>query len=173
MKSDWIENKVRLEGIPIYCDASVDRDFNRVGIGYHSPILNLRYSGEYNMVTSSCKAELGAIFKVLQQCIEEEVKDKTLSIILDSKSGLMLIQRQKTSSTTLKCIKFLIEKLISMGNLVRFYWIPSHTNIQSEHFIGNEIADELANDPDAAQCYLLPSLPLSKKEIKNILMNTI
>jgi ribonuclease HI len=84
------------------------------------------------------QAELLAIKKCAELCLEESISNKDIFIASDSQAALRSLEACKIrSKSTLDCIQTL-NRLTSTNN-VKLVWVPGHSGID-----GNEMADQLA-----------------------------
>jgi ribonuclease HI len=131
------------------------RDDARGGIGVHFSQKNKKTFKDLSIQLTienptNNKAELMAIEKALETCIQSNIKEKIV-IFTDSEYSIKCITlwypkwlkdkklNGKANIDILQRIDLLMKQI-----QVQFRHINSHTNRQDEHSIGNSIADKLA-----------------------------
>ena len=131
------------------------RDDVRGGIGIHfSPNNKIKLEDislklDIDIPTNN-KAELMAIEKALEMCIENKIKEKII-LFTDSQYSIKCItlwypdwvKKNKTKNKKNVDILGRIDQLVKQVN-IRFEYIREHTELLDDHSIGNSIADELA-----------------------------
>ena len=127
-------NTKYVEYTAIYTDGS--KSDRHTTAAYVIPKRNISYHITINKDSSILTAELLAIDKALEYCMENEMCKYI--IYTDSKSALLLLtmHRQKT----FRFITYSIQsKLLTLNKKVYLQWVPAHMGIT-----GNEQADNLA-----------------------------
>lgn len=137
----------------IFTDASYSLQTNASGFGF--VILDKRFEFKAGNYSLKCKnnniAEIGAIAEALKYCEDynlfKATKDKTLTIISDSKYSVNKIQKKIPADDTLEA-KYLedIHKSLDKCKLkVNIFQIKGHQGDRDKFSYYNELADEIAS----------------------------
>jgi len=144
----------------VYTDGACSNNGSKkakAGIGVHFSLKNKILFEDISLrlhidKPTNNKAELVAIEKALEQCIQKNIKSKII-IFTDSQYSLKCITLwypdwvKKNKLENRKNIDILerIDPMMKQLN-VEFQHIRAHTELQDEHSLGNSIADRLATE---------------------------
>ena len=133
--------------ITIFTDGSVDPTDGSAACAVYCPSLNIRSSWNLAPFSSILTAELIAIFKATEFCMN--LNAGHIRIFSDSLTAVNCIGSRDTHNSNywVSQIQSNAVSALSGGTQIEFSWIPSHIGIPE-----NEIADRLANE-----CRNLPS----------------
>ena len=129
----------------IYTDGSKTDD----GVGYAYVWGNNIVSRRVQPYTSSCTAELLAIYDSLAVDVDNQYND--ITILTDSRSSIEAICRYNHSNALIKMIQ---HRIVMCGRRVCLCWVPSHVGVTM-----NEQADVAARDVITAGHVQPTSLP--------------
>ena len=132
------------EFIDFFTDGSKQEESNFTGAALYSPNLNLSYKYKINKFASIFTAESYAILQTLNTILERNITKAriftdSLSVI-KAISNFSPLKSKNTSYLTLE-IKKQLSSIIEQNGNIKIFWIPSHSNIES-----NDIADNLAKE---------------------------
>ncbi|XP_076047375.1 uncharacterized protein LOC143028907 [Oratosquilla oratoria] len=123
----------------VYMDGSVLED-GRTGAGIFLEATRESFSVKLSP-TTILTAELVAIKEALNKIIAFPVLPSRVTVLSDSRSSLVVIQRGHCPSSPeiLNDILHLSDEAAKMGVRLRYQWVPSHVGLH-----GNEMADKAA-----------------------------
>jgi len=122
----------------VICFTDGAKNSEGVGAGIYCTNPQIEYKFSITEHATVFQAELLAIKRCAELCLEEALSQKEIFIASDSQAALRSLEASKIrSKTTLECIQILNQ--LTSTNKVKLVWVPGHSGID-----GNELADQLA-----------------------------
>ena len=123
----------------IFTDGSSDE-----GSGCGVCSVDLSKSVKISSFASSFTAELYAILEALT--FIQQTNHPSITVFSDSRSSLQILLNNRRNNPIANDIITLLYNLKTTGRVIKFCWVPAHSNIQ-----GNETADRLAKEAATSQ----------------------
>lgn len=158
-RNEWMEQTICLSGLTFFTDGSLCEGLAGAGVFSDNPEISFSFTLGSNITVF--QAEVFAIIKCVQYCLQMKFYSSRISICSDSQAALKSLLTCKIDSALVLECKGLLNQLAN-ANSVRLIWVPGHSNIY-----GNEEADELARNGSSKEPEgPVPILPLSKNRFK-------
>lgn len=151
-----LNNKKKLinnlsEYVDVYTDGSLIRKDNYIGCGYgiYIPKFNIKISSILDIDKTNNRAELKAIIDSIELMKSKNIKnlqihtDSQYSILIYGNTGL---RYKEKNFNNIKNRDLVINALKSKENMnLYFNHIKAHTGSEDINYLGNDLADDLAN----------------------------